>query len=124
MALLRRGLRDRSPARLPPGRWAGDRAARLDGDNGSNPDRGRGFDHRIEIGVRQNRLQQGHRGARLAACGPLADHAGDDTLAVDLDHLELVFEPATNGHPALTRSDAEDAREVMALFAVDPNLSL
>src|SRR5438309_11749278 len=121
MALLCRRLRDRLPPHKSAGRRAPDRARGLNSDEPSDSDRGPALDHGIEIRVRQHRLEQRDRNGRLAASGPLTEDATNHALALDFDHLELIFVAVRNGDTALAGTHAEDPRQVMTLFAVDPD---
>jgi hypothetical protein len=105
-------------------RRSGNRPFRLDSDEAPDPDRCATLDHGVEVRVGQHGLQERDSHVGLALNRSIADNSRNDATSAHLDDLDLVLRPVRNGDTALPWANPEDARQVMALWPLDPKRPL
>src|SRR3989441_2319855 len=124
MALPGCGLGDRLPSYDASWRRPRHRSFGLDGDEAPDPNRGSALDHGIEVGVREDRLEERDADLGLALDRSIREDASHHAPTAHLDHLDLVFRSVGNGDAVLTGANAKHAGQVVTLGACDDDLAI
>src|SRR5205814_6462003 len=98
VALLCRGLGDRPPPCRPLRGRPRNRPLRLHGDESVDADGGTALDHRVEIRVGKQRLQEGDPGIRLTLDRPYRGDLSDDTTTSHVHDVELILVAVRYSH--------------------------